>query len=166
MPAPPSEPLELSVPMGQLVVCPVPALLVVHGLGSCVAVFLHDRRRRIGGMAHALLPGGSRAERERTPGKFVASAIDLMLRKFEDLGVGVPALVAKICGGASMFLGVTCERQKIGDRNVRAALRALEELRIPVVAQDVGGTVGRTVRARTEDGVLEVSSLRQEPRTI
>ena len=154
------------VPMGQLLVCPVPAILTVHGLGSCVAIFLYTARHRIGGMAHTLLPGGSRSERERTPGKFVPSALEAMLRKFEDLGVEPAGLVAKITGGASMFAGAARERQPIGDRNVRAAVRALEEMEIPLVASDVGGTLGRTVRASTGDGTLEIRTLRQSPRSI
>lgn len=158
--------VQQTVPIGQLIVCPVPAVLSVHGLGSCVAVFLYDPRQRVGGMAHALLPGGSRFERERTPGKYVPSAIEAMLRKFDDLGVRAADLVAKITGGASMFLGVARERQGIGERNVRAALRTLADLGIPVVAQDVGGSCGRTVQARTADGVLEIRSLRQPPRLI
>lgn len=166
MPSPLPGPLQQSVPIGHLIVCPVPAVLTVHGLGSCVAVFLYDGRHRIGGLAHALLPGGSRAERERTPGKYVPSAIETMLRKFDDLGVRVADLVAKIAGGASMFVGVARERQGIGERNVRAAIRALEDLGIPVVGKDVGGCSGRTVQARTDDGVVEVSTLRQAPLRI
>jgi chemotaxis protein CheD len=155
------------VPMGQLVVCPVPAILIVHGLGSCVAVFLYDERHRVGGLAHALLPSGSRGERERTPGKYVSSAIEAMLRKFEDLGVAASELVAKVAGGAAMFVSAAREqRQGIGERNVRATLRALEERGIPVLGSDVGGCCGRTVQARTADGILEVSSLRQPPRLL
>jgi chemotaxis protein CheD len=160
------EALEQEVPIGQLVVCPVPAILTVHGLGSCVAVFFHDPRRCIGGMAHALLPTGSRAERERTPGKYVPSALEAVVRKFEDLGVRAHELVAKVAGGAAMFVGTARDRQGIGDRNVRAALRALQEMGIRVTGQDVGGSSGRTLRARTTDGVLEVSTLRQPPRVI
>jgi chemotaxis protein CheD len=163
----PSEPLlHHTVPMGQLLVCPVPAILTVHGLGSCVAIFLYASRQQVGGMAHALLPSGSRSERERTPGKFVPSALEMMLRKFDDLGVGTAALVAKLTGGASMFAGAARERQPIGDRNVRAAVRALEEARIPLVASDVGGTLGRTVRASTGAGTLEIRTLRQPARLI
>jgi chemotaxis protein CheD len=152
--------------MGRLLVCPVPAILSVHGLGSCVAIFLYAARQRVGGLAHALLPGGSRPERERTPGKFVASALEAMLRKFEDLGVDPAHLVAKLTGGASMFAGAAKERQSIGDRNVRAAVRALEEMKIPLVASDVGGALGRTIHASTGDGTVEIRTLRQPPRTI
>lgn len=152
--------------MGQLVVCPIPAVLTVHGLGSCVAVFLYDGGRRVGGLMHALLPSGSRPERARTPGKFVPSAIEEMLRKFGELEVRPQDLVAKVVGGASMFVNMASEEQGIGRRNVHAALRALAELKIRVAGQDVGGASGRTVRARTLDGVVEVSTLRQPPRLL
>jgi len=158
--------LEQTVPIGQLVVCPVPAVLTVHGLGSCVAIFLHHPEHRIGGLAHALLPSGKRAERERTPGKYVPSAIEMMLRSFEDLGVSASGLVAKLVGGASMFAEAIPERQGIGDRNVRAARRALTEFSIPVVASDTGGQRGRSLRAHTQNGLIEVSSLRQPPHLL
>ncbi len=163
---PRSGPLRQSVSIGQLLVCPVPAFLSVHGLGSCVAVFLYCARQQMGGLAHTLLPTGTRAERERTPGKFVPSAVELMLRKFEDFGVRTSDLVAKITGGASMFVGVARERQRIGERNVRAALRALQEAGVPVVGQDVGGSLGRTVVANTAEGVVEIRTLRGPARVL
>ncbi len=144
----------------------MPAILSVYGLGSCVAIFLYHARQHIGGMAHVLLPSGNRSERQRTPGKYVPSAIELMLRKFEDLGVSPDGLVAKLVGGASMFVGATRGGGGIGGRNVRAALRVLDETGIQVVATDVGGHRGRSVRAHTLDGHLEVSSLRQPARLL
>ncbi len=158
--------LEQPVPIGRLVVCPVPAVLTVYGLGSCVVIFLHHPDHRIGGLAHALLPSGKRSERERTPGKFVPSSVEVMLQKFDDLGVRGKGLVAKLVGGASMFVGATRERHGIGERNIRAAQKVLAEHGIPVVASDTGGHSGRSLRAYTQDGLLEVSTLRQPPQVL
>ena len=52
-------------------------------LGSCIGLALYDRRRKIGGLAHIVLP----ASRGRTelPGKFVDTAIPGLLREMEEL---------------------------------------------------------------------------------
>ena len=46
-----------SLRAGELRVSEAPDRLAIHGLGSCVAVFVYDPGARIGGLAHILLPG-------------------------------------------------------------------------------------------------------------
>ncbi len=129
------------------------------GLGSCVGVALHDARRRIGGLAH--IPLGN-------AGDFPQRNVDLNLAKFAD--TAVPALVcemikigarkgslrAKIAGGGQLF-GQN-SGMAVGERNVEAVRKALTGAGIPLVAEDVGGTVGRTVRLLVGTGDFMVSS--------
>jgi chemotaxis protein CheD len=44
------------VRIGDVKVAAGPSVLFTIGLGSCVAVALYDPERRIGGLAHAMLP--------------------------------------------------------------------------------------------------------------
>ena len=48
---------------------------------------------------------------------------------------------------------------RIGERNVAATLKALEEAKIPVIAQDTGGNYGRTVELYTEDVTLLIKTI-------
>jgi chemotaxis protein CheD len=44
----------------------------------------------------------------------------------------------------------------IGDRNITMAFQMLEEFRIPVIAKDIGGQIGRKIIMNTATGVVLV----------
>ncbi len=45
-------------------------VLVTLGLGSCVAVALHDAQAGVGGLAHVMLPSLSLSRASSNPGRF------------------------------------------------------------------------------------------------
>ena len=51
------------------------------------------------------------------------------------------------------------ETLKIGARNSEAVKQVLNELRIPIVAEDIGGNHGRTIEISSEDGKLMVKTI-------
>ena len=77
------------------------------------------------------------------------------------------ALKAKIAGGAEMFkLDGNSDLLRIGPRNVEAALAQLEKLRIPVIAKDVGGNIGRTIEFDPATSLLKIRKVNREEKTI
>ena len=50
----------------------------------------------------------------------------------------------------------------IGERNVDRVKKTLSEERIRIVAEDTGKDYGRTIAFMSEDGSLEVSTVRQK----
>jgi len=58
---------------------------------------------------------------------------------------------AKIFGGAAMWSN-TAGLFAIGLRNIELAQQQLQELQIPLVASDVGGTLSRKILFNTGDG--------------
>ena len=72
---------------------------------------------------------------------------------------------AKLAGGANMFPDIS-RSDHIGKRNVDAAKKALTELRIPLIAEDTGGTYGRTIVLDTATGKLKVRSLARGEKEI
>jgi chemotaxis protein CheD len=152
---------------GELRVAEAPARLVIHGLGSCVAVFLYDPTTRVGGMAHVLLPAPPRSEPADRTGRYATTAVATIVEESIRLGAQRTALLAKITGGSRMFsFDVASNRLTVGDKNVEAALRALERAGIEVVATDVGGASGRTVVADLGDGSLTITTVRGTPRVV
>jgi len=134
--------------------------LVAVGLGSCVVVTLFDRQRRIGGMAHILLPDPSAARDDSNPARFATSAVP-MLREAVQRAGGTGLLEAKLVGGAALFGSLLgAGGQQMGERNVAAARRALAALGIAIVASETGGNGGRTAELDVATGVLEVRSVR------
>ncbi len=125
-------------------------------VGSCVSVFLWDARRKLGGMNHFLLPRAPQGD-ERSP-RFGITAIHQLIEKLVALGSDPAQLVAKVFGGAHV-LGPARNGHHLGQQNVEVAFETLRELRLPVMAADVGGTRGRRVVAHTEDGSAWVKEL-------
>lgn len=128
-------------------------------LGSCVAVCLWDQVVRRGGMNHMMLPFWN-GEGLATP-KYGNIAMERLLAKVLSIGCRREYLVAKVFGGANVS-GTGLEVFMIGDRNITLAMEMLEEFRIPVVAKDVGGRVGRKIIMNSETGVILVGKGRKE----
>lgn len=127
-------------------------------LGSCVAICLFDPVSRAGGMNHFMLPLWN-GEGLPTP-KFGNVALDHLRKRMLALGVPHERMVAKVFGGGNVVGGLGV---KIGDRNAEIALELLEEARITVVAQDVGGAHARKVIFNTSTGIALVAALALDP---
>jgi chemotaxis protein CheD len=58
------------------------------------------------------------------------------------------------------------EIMRIGFRNVASAKEKLAELSIPVVAEDTGGSYGRTIELYSENGELVIKTIGHGVRKI
>lgn len=135
-------------------------VIVTLGLGSCVAIMLHDPGAKVGAMAHILLPSTSLARDTSNPAKFPETAVPLMLERLSALGADRRRLQAKVAGGASMFAALmTPGTIQMGERNVVAARNALRAAGVPLVAEAVGGSAGRSVRFAVADGRVVIRSV-------
>jgi chemotaxis protein CheD len=134
--------------------------LIAVGLGSCIAVILHDADAGVGGMAHILLPEATSSSDSSNPYKYAASAIPNLIRSIQEGGRSARGLEARLVGGASMFTALMARAViSMGERNLRASRDALRLAGIPVRGEDVGGEYGRTVRFDVESGIVTVSSV-------
>ena len=144
-------------------------LLSTIGLGSCVAIVLHDPAARLGALAHVLLPDRSLSRDGSNPAKFPQSALPLLLDELRKLGSrgGAGALVARVVGGASMFGQLLpAGGINMGERNVDATRRVLEAAGVRIVGQDTGGDYGRSVFFDVGEGSVLVRSLRRGDVTL
>ena len=134
--------------------------LATLGLGSCVAICLHDPVAKVAGMAHVLLPNKSLSRNAENPAKFPQSAVPLLVEKMEGLGAQKSRLTARLVGGASMFGNLSPSGAvQMGERNVVASRQVLEEQGITITAEDTGGTTGRSIRLQAVDGALFIRTL-------
>lgn len=117
---------------------------VIPGLGSCIALVIYEPQRRLAGMAHVLLPDSSQAASNEAPGKFADTAVPHLIQALIARGASPAALVAKMAGGAQMFKAGPS--LSVGERNIEAVTRALAKHQVPLLASDVGGTQGRSIR--------------------
>ncbi len=134
--------------------------LVTVGLGSCVAIMLHDPEARVGGMAHVLLPTPVLSRKDSNPAKFPQTAIPRLIELMVADGAKPQRITARLAGGASMFTALSPPGTiQMGERNLVAARQVLNTHGVPLIAEAVGGDFGRTVRLRVCDGRVEVSTV-------
>lgn len=124
--------------------------IVTYSLGSCVAIVLHDRARRIGAMAHCALPEPFQLTTEGRPGYFVRSAVPLLLEAFTRRGGVLRDSTVWLAGGASVL---SClDSFGVGPRNLAAAHDVLAGAGLSIVCEDTGGTASRTIDLEVESG--------------
>lgn len=129
-------------------------LLTTSGLGSCLGVAVYDPDAPVAALVHPMLPHRD-GEGSRPPERFVDSGVELVVEELLEAGGDRGALEAKITGGAAV-VDFGSDGESIGDRNVVAAREALEAHDVDVVAEEVGGECGRTVRVDAETGSVTV----------
>lgn len=112
------------------------------GLGSCIALILHDERRALAGLAHIMLPE-SRGVTDR-PGKFADTAMCALLEEMTKFGSSKSSITAIVVGGASMF-EFSANSLNIGERNAAVVKELLQEQGIRIEHEETGGKLGRSV---------------------
>lgn len=157
----------IKVGMADLNVCASPNALTTLGLGSCVGIVLYDQVRKIAGMVHVMLPDSTKIINNENSAKFADTGIDALIKNMITIGAERKGLIAKIAGGAQMFaFSNNSEMMRIGDRNVEATKYKLQQLGIPIFAEDTGSNYGRTIEFYPETGILLIKSVGKEKKYL
>src|SRR5438552_2732207 len=86
---------ERKVGMGELAVLQGTGVLRTL-LGSCIGLVLHDQKRRVGGLAHIVLPEAT--DPGSLPGKYADTAVPELIRRIVEAGGRPQHLAAKFAG--------------------------------------------------------------------
>ncbi len=157
----------IKVGMADLNVCVSPNALTTLGLGSCVGIVLYDSVRKIAGMVHIMLPDSTKILNNENKAKFADTGIDRLISQMIAIGADRRCLIAKIAGGAQMFaFGANNDMMRIGERNIEATKLKLQQLGIPIKAEDTGLNYGRTIEFYPENGYLVIKSVGKDKKTI
>lgn len=153
----------ITVSMSDYVIDGGDSVLQTNGVGSCLVVCMYCAEKKIGGMAHSMLPDqkscelNSDSQSEIHRAKFVDQAIDNMVREFAAQKISSESLTAKIVGGAKIFSIFNKVGGSIGERNIVAAREKLAEYNIKIAKEDVGGGCGRTILFHLKNGLIDVN---------
>lgn len=152
------------VSLGQSAVSHGAETLAVLGLGSCVAVILHDPEAHIGGLVHVVLPSISLARDRSNPSRFAETAVPYLLEQLQAAGALCERLTGRLVGGASMFANlIPAGSMHMGHRNVMACRAALRAVQVRVTGEAVGGEAGRSVWFEAASGRVLVRTVGHEP---
>ena len=134
------------------------AVLITYALGSCVALMLHDPIAGVAAMVHYMLPESTQSQQERDtrPYKFADTAIPLLLRGALAQGADKRRLVVFAAGGAQIMNDNSIFN--VGKRNCLALRKALWKFGLVAHAEDIGGSVVRTVRMEVGSGRVWLQS--------
>jgi chemotaxis protein CheD len=146
---------------GQVYVTDKRDLVISTILGSCIAVCLYDSMAGIAGMNHYVLPMDLRPIRQGKKSltqefNYGLQSLDKLLSEMSTRGAVKSRMQAKIFGGAKVIQTYYAD---ISQANVDFAESYLERLRIPIVKQDVGGTIGRKILFDLSDYQVYVKML-------
>jgi len=149
--------METMVRMGELAISDTPGdVLVSLGLGSCIGLALVDKRAGVAGLAHIVLPATTGTPKPGAMNKFADHAVPALVDGMVERGASRMFLQASLIGGASMFAGAASNTLEVGSRNAVAVRELVARRRVPVVAEAVGGSRGRTVRVDVTSGTVSV----------
>ncbi len=129
-------------------------------LGSCIAICLKDVKNGVAGMNHFLLPKKPHDNDYQLSqsGRYGINATELLINRMMHYGASRTHLQAKIFGGSVVLAGAK-EEGSIGQANVRFARWYLKNEGIPIVAENVGGLVGRKIHYVTSEWTVWVHRL-------
>ncbi|MWV41940.1 chemotaxis protein CheD [Natrialba sp. INN-245] len=130
--------------------------LKTSGLGSCIGVAIHDEFAGVSGLLHFMLPSATAANSRHHPmAKFADSGLSSMLSAFRNLG-GEPSRAWAKSAGAATMVDFDGGDRTIGERNVDALCRELEDNGVTLAATDFGGQYGRSIEFDPETASLIV----------
>lgn len=145
------------VGVGDMAVSNNPAVTIsTYALGSCVGVVALDASSNVGGMLHVMLPDSALTpDKARTqPSMFADAGMAVFMRELNRLGAVNSRIKVFLAGGANVLSGSDFFR--IGERNIQAIRGIVRQLRLTVVAEELGGLNNRTLHFQIQTGVVDM----------
>jgi len=145
---------------GKVVVSQEPSdVFEVTGIASGIVVVMYEEEKKIGGIAHLLLPSSLPGSGKRASMSAVNTALPCMLEEIKKLG-GDPRLVKVKAVGGARLQGAS-PAASMGERIHEAILKTLGDLGLTLHKRDIGEICKRNVRFQLLDGSLQVQSFKK-----
>ncbi|MFX0205576.1 MAG: chemotaxis protein CheD [Candidatus Hodarchaeota archaeon] len=156
----------INVTAGNITIDYSPKVLQVVGLGSCIAVAFYNKPKKLGGLAHVVLPSSDRARTPQIKGKYADSAIKELIALFQRKKARLENTVVKITGGSNMFSNLNKDVFDIGKKNYLAVEKELKKYNLKIARKDIGGNKGRSIYFNLDNGEIKIFLSGQQLRMI
>ncbi len=132
--------------------------LVTYALGSCLGLVVHDPVAKVGGLLHAMLPISSiNPEKAKSnPFMFVDTGVPELFLRLYEMGGQKGRMLVKAAGCANP-MGKD-QMFKIGERNYVILKKLLWKNGVLLKAEDIGGSLSRTLHFSVTSGEIIISS--------
>lgn len=133
-------------------------ILVTHALGSCLGLAAYDPVAGVAGLIHCLLPLARDNGKGllKNPFMYVNTGVAQMMRSLLGKGATKDHLILKAAGCGRMMN--ISNKFDTGANNLAALRKLLEVNNMRLAAEDVGGTIPRTMRLFADTGKVIISS--------
>ena len=152
--------------MGEGAVTRAPHIISSSGLGSCVVVTLYDTKQKLGGLAHIMLPDSNSLNGYHPLYQCADTAIAALIKELRSMSTNPRDMVAKLVGGAKMFVSSDDLSPGIGKQNITSVKRILKQKRILVIGENTSGNYGRNVEFHLDSGKVMVKAIGREDKEI
>jgi chemotaxis protein CheD len=152
----------IDVNTGEVKVAGSPTMLRSIAIGSCVVVASLDSEKRIGGMAHIMLPGNAPVQSlEKT--KYASGAIEQMLNQMFEAGASMNDIEVCLVGAGNILQK---EDNTICEDNIESVMQILKKKNIPIKALVLGGTKRKSVFLDVENGCISYVKGDEKEKTL
>ena len=132
-------------------------------LGTCVGVALYDKKNKIGGLMHIILPQPPSESSVDFPEKYASTGLPLLINKLVSLGASKDSMIATIAGGALVGpisnLDINLD---IGGRSADIAQAILKANDIKLNKSETGGFFMSTLNLNMKNGETSIEPTWQE----
>ena len=118
-------------------------------IGSCVVIAAYDSSKKVGAMAHIMLPGRAPKGAEGERIRYAADAIDEMINRITKIGANKYDLEVCLVGAGNVLKK---QDDTICKDNIESITHLLLQKDMPVKAAALGGTERRSVFLDIENG--------------
>ncbi len=134
------------------------ATLITYSLGSCIGVAIYDPAAKVGGILHYMLPdsGIDGHKAQKNPWMFADTGIPLFFKEAYKLGAEKRRMQVKVAGGSQIL--DDSGFFNIGKRNYLALRKIFWMNNVLIGAEDVGGSVNRTLSVELSSGIVNVKT--------
>lgn len=140
--------------------------IITYALGSCIGICLYDPKLKLAALVHIMLPLNMETGR-KNPLKYADTGIRETLKAMQLKGAMKSRITAKAAGGAKMFeVSGKGSLGNIGQRNIESVHAILKMEGIRLLAEDVGGSVARTLTFDADTGQAIIQSYGKPVKTI
>jgi putative nucleotidyltransferase with HDIG domain len=126
-------------------------------LGTCVGVALYDKRKKIGGLMHIILPKPPSESSVDFPEKYASTGLPLFINQLISLGASRDSMIATIAGGA--LVGPISDLDinlDIGGRSADIVQAILKANNIKLKKSETGGFFMSTLNLNMENGETSI----------
>ncbi len=122
-------------------------ILRSSAVGSCIVIVAYDKEKKIGAMAHIMLPGKS-PENEKQKTKYASDAIDELINLL-NLNGATEKIEVCLAGGANVLKR---RNENIGQNIIDSVQENLNNRNIEILEKSLGGTKRRSISLDVETG--------------